>query len=578
MKTRDGRRNIGKGFLAALAVFVVLFTGSCIFLIRRYLPSGHVMPLSEYFEVQEGEVQIILQDELYDKKGIYSDGQVYVDLDLVHRYLNPRFYWDAAEGLLLYTTPSAVISASAESSDYYLNKSKKSKEYPIVRVDGDQAYVALDYVKEYSALDFQKYEDPDRVVIQYRFNEEADYAKAKRRARIRCERSIKSDILVKLEDGAQVRVLEQGDPSSSEEDPQAAGFDKVMSEDGVIGYIRKKDIGEIFKMAYTTDFQEETYSHILRGEKINLVWHQVTTSAANDNVLNLLNAAKGVNVIAPTWFTVSGNEGDITSIASDTYVARARSLGVEVWGVCNDFSSDSKTGKVLGQTTPRQKLEKNLIAEAIKYNLDGINIDFEYVKKENGEDFIQFIRELGIMCRNNGIVLSIDNYPPTSYTSYYNRAEQAAVADYVITMAYDEYFAGSAEAGPVSSLKYVQDSTADTLKEVPAEQTIIALPFYSRLWRETTRDGEVKVSSEAYGMASARSAMTGMGAEFAWDDSTGMNYAEYTADGVTCKMWLEDAKSLEEKMKVVSEAKTAGMAFWKLGLEESSIWDTVIRY
>ena len=384
-------------------------------------------------------------------------------------------------------------------------------------------------------------------------------------------------ILVNLNEGDEVRVLEQGSESTSG-DSSVASFDKVMSADGVVGYVRKKDIGKLYQSEYTTDFKEEQYSHILKDGKVNLVWHQVTTSAANDNVLNLLNTTKGVNVVAPTWFMVSGNHGEITSLASDTYVARARSLGVEVWGVCNDFSNDSKIGKVLGSTTTRQKLEKNLIAEAIKYSLDGINIDFEHVRKANGDDFIQFIRELGIMCRNNGVVLSIDNYPPTSYSMYYNRKEQAAVADYVITMAYDEHYAGSEEAGPVSSLNYVKDSTANTLKEVPAEQTIIALPFYSRLWKETTKDGKVKLTSEAYGMRSAKENMIDAGAAFAWDDSTGTNYAEYTRDGVVYKMWLEDQKSLEEKMKTVSDSKTAGYAFWKLGLEDSSVWDMIIKY
>ena len=560
----------------ALLVLAILITGIAL-LVKKYMPSSQEMSLDDYFKVSKGEMQVILQDQIYDTKALYDNGEIYVDFGLVHDSLNSRFYWDAKENQLLYTTSTAVISAAVDSSDYYTNKSKSSMDYPIVKVSGDNAYVALDYVKQYTALDYKKYKNPDRVVITYRYNEKADFAKAKKKAKLRYRASIKSDILVNLNEGDEVSVLEQGSESTSG-DSSAASFDKVMSADGVVGYVRKKDIGKLYQSEYTTDFKEEQYSHILKDGKVNLVWHQVTTSAANDNVLNLLNATKGVNVVAPTWFTVSGNHGEITSLASDTYVARARSLGVEVWGVCNDFSNDSKIGKVLGSTTTRQKLEKNLIAEAIKYSLDGINIDFEHVRKANGDDFIQFIRELGIMCRNNGVVLSIDNYPPTSYSMYYNRKEQAAVADYVITMAYDEHYAGSEEAGPVSSLNYVKDSTVNTLKEVPAEQTIIALPFYSRLWKETTKDGKVKLTSEAYGMRSAKENMTDAGAAFAWDDSTGTNYAEYTRDGVVYKMWLEDQKSLEEKMKTVSDSKTAGYAFWKLGLEDSSVWDMIIKY
>lgn len=563
-----------KILIPVIAVLVIVCVIVMVFIARKYKPNKEVMSLEEYFQVPENQIQIILQDEIYDTKGLYSDGQIYVDMELVKKYLNSRFYWDAKENLLLYTTPNAVISASTGSKDYFTNKSRSSKEYPIVKVEKDVAYVALDYIKDYTALDYTKYDNPDRVVINYRFNEKADYAKAESKAKLRYKPSIKSEILVNFEEGEEVCILKE---ESGSEDKKS-DFCRVMSASGVIGYIRKKDLGKTYESEFTTDFKTETYPHILKDGKVSLVWHQVTTSAANDGILNLLNATKGVNVVAPTWFTVSGNKGEITSLASDTYVSRAHSMGVEVWGLCNDFSNDSKIGKVLGQTTPRQKLEKNLIAEAIRYSLDGINIDFEYVKKENGEDFIQFVRELGIMCRNNGIVLSIDNYPPTDYSQYYNRAEQAAVADYVITMAYDEYYAGSEEAGPVSSLSYVRDSTTNTLAQVPAEQTIIALPFYSRLWKETTKDGEVKLSSEAYSMKYAREVFEDAGIEPVWDDKTGMYYGEYTKDGSVYKMWMEDEKSLEEKVKAAFSGKVAGLAFWKLGLENSSAWDMIIKY
>lgn len=568
------KKDVKKFLFPAAVALMILCIVVGIFLARKYRPSKKVMPLTEYFQLGENQVQIILQDQLYDVRGIFSDGQVYVDMDTVKQHLNSRFYWDAKENLLLYTTPTAVISASTGSNDYYTNKSKASKDYPIVKVEGDIAYVALDYVKDYSAIDFMRYDDPNRVVINYRYNEKADYAKAEPKAKLRYEGSIKSDILVSLEEDEEVRVLKQADGKKD----GTGDFHQVMSATGVIGYVHKKDLGKVYQSELTTDFQPEVYSHILKDNKVNLVWHQVTNQTANDGVLNLLNATKGVNVVAPTWFTVSGNKGEVTSLASDTYVSRAKSLGVEVWAVCNDFGKDSKIGKVLGQTTHRQKLEKNLIAEAIKFSLDGINIDFEFVKKENGEDFIQFIRELGIMCRNNGIVLSIDNYPPTEYSEYYNRAEQGAVADYVITMAYDEYYAGSQEAGPVSSLKYVQDATTNTLAQVPAEQTIIAMPFYSRLWKETTADGKTSVSSEAYSMSYAREALTGAGVEPAWDEATGMNYGEYKKDGAVYKMWLEDEQSLEEKLKAATSGNVAGVAFWKLGLEKSSVWDMIIKY
>ena len=379
----------------------------------------------------------------------------------------------------------------------------------------------------------------------------------------------KSAILYDIESGTKLRILE----GANEE-----GFCKAMTEDGITGYIKEDRIGEITEEMKTTNFKEEEYTHLLLGEKVNLVWHQVTNKEANLALSSLLSFTKGVNVVAPTWFKTIDNAGNISSIADYTYIERAHAAGAQVWGLCDDFDPDMKIGKVLRATSRRQRLAKNLMAEAIKYNLDGINIDFENVRQENGEDFVQFIRELGIMCRNNGIVLSVDNYPPASYSEYYNRTEQAAVADYVITMAYDEYYAGSEEAGPVSSLQYVKDSVKNTIDQVPAEQVIIALPFYSRLWKETTKDGSVELSSEACSMGYASDIASNSGAEIVWDEEAGLDYIEYRSGGALNRMWIETPKSLDLKMKAVADGNAAGMAFWKLGLETSAVWDTVAKY
>ena len=352
----------------------------------------------------------------------------------------------------------------------------------------------------------------------------------------------------------------------------------MLSESGVIGYIKMSSLGDTYEYVPKTDFVEETYPHILLSGKVNLLWHQVTTQSANANLTNVLSGTKKVNVIAPTWFGTSDNNGNISSIASYDYVEKAHSMGIQVWGLCNDFAPDMKIGKVLSRTSRRERLEKNLLAEAIRYSLDGINIDFENVKKANGDDFIQFVRELGIMCRNNGIVLSIDNYPPASYSAYYSRNEQAAVADYVITMAYDEFYSGSKEAGPVSSISYVRNASENILKEVPANQSIIGLPFYSRLWKETTKNGETKLSSEACSMKYAEELISDAKAELKWNEQTGLEYAEYTKDNALYKIWLENSKSLAMKLKTVNSHKMAGAAIWKEGMEKKNVWDTIEKY
>jgi spore germination protein YaaH len=311
-----------------------------------------------------------------------------------------------------------------------------------------------------------------------------------------------------------------------------------------------------------------------------MAWHQVTTPSANSNIASVLASTKGVNVISPTWFYLNDDSGDIASLASTEYVTYCHSQGVEVWALVSNLENkDVDTTKVLTHTTSRQNLVNQIVAKAIQFDLDGINLDFESLERSDvGDAYIEFVRELSIKCSNNGIVLSVDNYVPTEYTSFYNRAEQARFADYVIMMGYDEHYAGS-EVGSVSSLSWVSQGIADTLKEVPADQLILGNPFYTRVWATTTADdGSEKVTSQIYGMRAASDLLSANGCTKTWQSESGQNYAEFKDGNTLYQVWLEDSESLEGRLKEMQENQLAGASFWKLGFETSDMWDTIIKY
>lgn len=302
---------------------------------------------------------------------------------------------------------------------------------------------------------------------------------------------------------------------------------------------------------------------------------------------------KGVNVISPTWIKLADNEGNIESIASSDYVNLAHRCNMEVWALVDNFKEEVKSKEIFSYTSKRENLINQLIAEVLKYNIDGINIDFEGLSPEVGEDYIQFIRELSIKCRINGIVLSIDNYNyvEEAGTGYYDRAAQGEVADYIINMGYDEHTGDTGKSGSVASIDYVRRGIENTLQEVPAEKVINAIPFYSRLWQETPKTQEelaaedaseeyipYKLSSEFMGMDTMESRCNAAGAEKVWDETTCQYYFEYVQDGITYKAWMEEERSIEEKLKLMKEYNLAGVAAWKLGFERDSIWDTIIKY
>ena len=563
-------RKTKQAVIGSSVVVGIILMVAAYFLIKALTPSKERLALEEYYNTQDGKITLVMQDHIYDKAGLLIDGTIYIDYETVVNEFNHRFYWDSNENILTYTTPTELIRTEVGSNDYTVNKSKNSLNYQIVKTNGTEVYIALEYVAMYSDLQYEVYENPDRVVFTYQWGDYL-FTSTKKATQVRVEPSIKSAILEDVNKDTKLMLVDTGEEA-------AKRFTKVITEDGVIGYVQNKALNGTEYEAIESEFRAPQYTHITKDYTINLVWHQVTNQDANSNLSTLLEGSKGVNTISPTWFSVASNDGSITSLASESYVEKAHNLGLEVWALIDDFNSNVSMYEVLSRTSTREKLINELVAETIKYNLDGINIDFEKITGDSAPHYIQFLRELSIKCRSNGIVLSVDNYVPAPYNMFYDRTEQGIVADYIIVMGYDEHHASSEVSGSVSSLSFFKKGLTDTLEEVAAERIIMAMPFYTRIWKETSDNGETKVTSEARSMESAWQFMTGNGAEPTWDEETGQYYAEFEQDGVLYKCWFEEDESIEARMKVISENKIAGVAAWRLGFEKSSVWNVIMKY
>ena len=550
--------------------------------IKQYVPNSEEQNLEEYFGITaDDEIAIELNHSIIEEKALLRNGEIYLDYNYVHDYLNDRFYWDTNENILLYTTSSDVIKAFADSKDFYTGRKKDSKSYKIVLVDVDKTYIALDYVAQYTDMEYEYIEEPGRVLVQTEWGT-VKKVSVKRKTQLRVKNSVKSKILKELGKDETLIKLDSGKE-----------WTKAATPDGLIGYVQNKRLGAETEETQAHEFEEQTFTHEMRDYEICMAWHQVTVPEANNNIVSVLQNTKGINVISPTWFYLNDNDGNIANLASADYVKYCHDKGIEVWGLVSNLENQEvSTTEVLTHTSKRENLENQIIAAAIQYDLDGINVDFEALEAAVGEGFIQFIRELSLKCDGNGIVLSVDNYVSSEYTKFYDREEQAVFADYLSVMAYDEHYAGSKESGSVASIGFVTKGADDILAEnVPSEQVILGMPFYTRVWAEKPKESDgddaesasddyvpYELSSEACGMLSAQRLMEVNGAEKTWLEDMGQYYTEYVNNNITYKIWFEDVRSIEEKLKVMDSHEFAGAAFWKLGLEDSTVWDTVIKY
>ena len=532
----------------AVLVILVAILGIVTHVVMKYIPSSEKMDLNEYYgEMADGEIALVIGTEKMEERGLVDGDRVYLPLDVVNTYLNQRYYWDSANQQTLYATPSELTSASAS-----------SEAGDKVWVKDDKVYLNLTYVQEFTDLDAYITKDPYRIAIQYKFKN-VKTVTVKKNTSIRYRGGIKSAILTSVKKGTKLRLIEEME-----------NWDQVATDDGYIGYIDKKKVGEAEKTKFERSFKREQYSYLTMDSKVNMVWHQVTSTDANAYFADATANMTGVNVISPTWFYLTDTSGNIASIASADYVSQAHEKGLQVWGLIDNFTQEVSTTETLSSTAARQNIISQLIQAAQDVGMDGINVDFESLSEDVGTHFLEFLRELSIECHKNNLVLSVDNPVPEDFTSHYDRAEQGRVVDYVIIMGYDEHYVGS-EAGSVASLPWVEQGIQDTLDEVPAERVINAIPFYTRLWRTTGGN----VTSEAIGMDQAQQTIADNNVETYWDKTTSQNYGKYDIDNSTYQIWLEDAQSVAEKVKLVSKYDLAGVSAWKLGFENNVIWQVI---
>ena len=517
--------------------------------IKKYIPTKERMELTEYYGASgEGEAIVVLGTEIMEERARMSGDQLYLPLDMVNTYLNQRYYWDGANQQILYATPSEL--------QYY--PASENGDGDVWLKDGT-VYLSLPFVQKFTDMDVYMNENPSRIAIQYQFSN-VNTAQAGKDTYVRYRGGIKSPVLTEVKKGDTLIYME-----GLEE------WVQVATMDGYVGYVRKKDISEPSVTEFSRDFQQEEYTYLTSEEPVNLAWHQVTSQEANAYFADATANVSGVNVISPTWFYLQDTSGNIADISSAEYVNAAHEKGMQVWGLIDNFTADVSTTETLSQLSSRQNIISQLMAAAKNVGLDGINVDFETLSEDAGPHFLEFLRELSIECHKNNLVLSVDNPVPEDFTSHYDRGEQGRVVDYVIIMGYDEHYVGSAEAGSVASLPWVEKGVQDTLAEVPAERTILAIPFYTRLWKTTGG----ALTSEAIGMDQAQQVISENNVQTVWDGSVGQNYGTYETQESTYQIWLEDAQSIAEKVKLIPKYELAGVAQWKLGFENSSIWQVI---
>ena len=554
----------GKKRIVIVAAFVILIVVmAAMFMIVRYTPTKEKMNGYVFFNLDKStdKTMVIIDGKQYSDTGVVTDGIHYLPQEFVADNINAGFYYDKESQAVLYSD-SAYMYTYMSGENVYTDDTGKTynTDYPVVIDINGECFIAWEYIAEHTDCEYAYGSEPERINISIE-RENKQCVTVKKKSAVRYRGGIKSPVL---------EYVQKGDRLVYEDDLD--DWIKVTTATGYTGYIKKTEVSDTFEYI-REEKNYETHNYNMKDDKITLAWFQVSGVAGNSGIDNNIATASGVNVLAPTWYSVTDSSGSMSCYASAGLVNKMHQRGTDVWALVSDFDTNVDFAALYSSKKARTNMVNTLINDAEKYGFDGINLDFENIKSAYAKDYLQFVRELSIACERKGLVLSTDNYKPEAYNRCYNLKEQSRFVDYVIVMAYDEHYAGT-DAGSVASLPFVKEAVEDTVQLVGKEHVIAGIPFYTRIW--TTTDGNT--TSRAVGMQAAVDQLNSDGQVALWNDDCGQYVASYTVGNSTRQIWFEEEKSIEVKMQVIQENNVAGVAGWKLGLEKSSVWSVISKY
>ncbi len=557
--------------VAIIAIGLIAYFGVGKNLIEKYSYGTEKADLDEFFGVSGDELSVIIGNAKSAEKALLRDGKCYLKQSTVDEKIGEGFYFDPEYngGTLMYTAADGTTETRLDSTTYGENGEGENLGHKTCFMQNGILYIAADYVSRFLACSCDVYEKHVKLMTSWDYY---DAMQVNSNTQIRVAGGIKSPILREVEKGETVELIE-----AMEE------WSKVMTSDAYIGYIENKRLNilgsELYKEPILPDISQ--ISPITLGERVVLGFNSIAGVTGNDTVYGALGEAAGMNVIAPTWFSITDNEGNIRNLGSSDYIAAARDKGVKVWAVADDFNYRNETGdtsisdyEILSDTLRRRNLEKNLVSAATSLGVDGLNLDFEKLSSDCGIHFAQFIKELSVLTHRSGLTLSVCNYVPFNYNEFYRMDVQGKFVDYILIMGYDEHYHGSGNIGSVASFDYICYGLDKTMEYIPPERIINAVPFYTIVWKNDAG----KISDSYLTLINQAEYISKYNIQYEWDETTCQNYAEWKSGQTTYYVWFEDADSITAKLNAMNARNIGGVGVWRIGYGTKDVWNLIGLY
>lgn len=488
---------------------------------------------------------------------LIQDDEIYISKQDLGNFFDKYIYEDTQNNQIITTYDKKIATISLNENKMSINGVSKKTYNQVINKD-NTIYIPIKELEDVYGIEIS-YIKNSKVVTIDSISKEQKKAIVTKDLPVKSTKKFIAKTIDKVKKGSYVVVISENN-----------GYTRIRTENGKIGYIKSKYLANVVTIRENI---EETKQ--ING-KVNLVWdYYSTVDKAPDRTGTTLD---GINVVSPAFFYLNKNgelEENVGQAGKD-YIEWAHNNGYKVWPMVQNSETGSinVTSKIMNDYNKRQELISQIIMYCVEYKLDGINIDFENMKQEDKDMYSRFIIELEPRLKEIGIVLSVDVTAPDgseTWSMCFDRNVIGDVADYIIFMAYDEYGASSNKAGTTAGYDWVELGIKKFIEteEIKEEKIILAVPLYTRVW---TEDSSGKIIGKNTVSIKDVYKIIPNGVEKQWNDSLKQYYVEYKNGNNTKKIWIEDEKSLKEKISLIKKYNLGGVASWQKGMETENYW------
>lgn len=538
--------------LIIVIIFFAIAYGVCA-LTPYYIETTHY---------EKDEIRVVIDDNEYTKSlpdvAAFTSEKVMLSFDTIKKYFYEYIFWDEKYETVIVAKDKTVMKMPVDKNKILVNGKEKDISVPVQYIN-QKLYIPIEELEEIFDL---KVDVNEKIIVT---TKDADYFSVKVDNKIHTKK-YKKDFCMTTD------VVKKGETIEIFDDYENKGDDDylwVRTENGSFGYVKKKNI------------MSKDYLHIKNDEveevpaMISLIWEYAANYSPDRSGQS---KRDGIRIVSPTWIYVNDEKGNLKNTISSSYISWAQSVGYEIWPtIKNDAIGISKTSILLNDMNYRQSFIDNVMTLIKKYKFKGINLDFENMYMKDREMYAELVRELSCTLRANGIISSVDvNVPDGSenWSLCYDSKAISDIADYTIVMAYDQHGSSSKKAGSVASLDWVELNLQKMIERdgIDSNRLVLGVPFYSRFWRVRN---DVVVSTSTMTMKTTKDYMDKHSDSVEWVEESGQYVVRYKDKNDDIEIWVENEKSLKEKLKLISKYKLAGFAAWRWGFENEETWSLI---